>query len=109
METCRSRRAWSWIPKTLEACRFRRAICLRYAGCTRRRGRADAEFSLAAFAAVWGAFYEALSRWLTAFSGISSHFRPHRHLMTAHHYRAEMTVRFTIYQVTGAASRPTTA
>jgi putative transposase len=33
-------------------------------------------------------------RFLSAFSGISSHFRPRRHLMTAHDYRAEMTVRF---------------
>ncbi|MFF9691419.1 IS6 family transposase [Streptomyces sp. NPDC014623] len=49
-------------------------------------------------------------RFLSAFSGISPHFRPHRHLMTAAHHRAEMTVRFAIWdQITGAASRPTTA
>jgi putative transposase len=36
---------------------------------------------------------------LSAFSGISPHFRPRRHLMTAHHYRAEMTVRFAIFIV----------
>ncbi|MEV0695532.1 IS6 family transposase [Streptomyces sp. NPDC050388] len=43
-------------------------------------------------------------RFLAAFSGISPHFRPHRHRMTAAHYRAEMTVRFAIWdQVTGVA------
>ncbi|SOE08286.1 putative transposase [Streptomyces sp. 1222.2] len=41
---------------------------------------------------------------------ISPHFRPRRHLMTAHHYRAEMTIRFAIWdQITGTADRPTTA
>ncbi|CAL9667781.1 IS6 family transposase ISRH1 [Streptomyces sp. enrichment culture] len=49
-------------------------------------------------------------RFLAAFSGISPHFRPRRHLMTATAYRAEMTLRFAIWeQVTGADSRPTTA
>ncbi|MET7888718.1 IS6 family transposase [Streptomyces avermitilis] len=49
-------------------------------------------------------------RFLSAFSGISLHFRPHRHLMTASDHRAEMTIRFAIWdQITGAASRPTTA
>jgi putative transposase len=49
-------------------------------------------------------------RSLSAFSGISPHFRPHRHLMTASDHRAEMTIRFAIWdQITGAASRPTTA
>ncbi|MCX2928548.1 DDE-type integrase/transposase/recombinase, partial [Streptomyces sp. NEAU-W12] len=49
-------------------------------------------------------------RFLSAFSGISPHFRPRRHLMTASDYRAEMTVRFAIWeQITGAAGRPTTA
>ncbi|MFJ1673106.1 IS6 family transposase [Streptomyces bottropensis] len=37
-------------------------------------------------------------RLLSAFSGISPHFRPRRHLMPAHHYRAEMTVRFAIWE-----------
>ncbi|MFF8036327.1 IS6 family transposase [Streptomyces sp. NPDC016626] len=51
-----------------------------------------------------------VQRFLSAFSGISPHFRPRRHLMTASDHRAEMTVRFTIWdQITGAASRPTTA
>ncbi|MFE7652243.1 IS6 family transposase [Streptomyces bottropensis] len=41
-------------------------------------------------------------RFLSAFSGISPHFRPRRHLMPAHDYRAEMTVRFAIWeQITG--------
>jgi putative transposase len=44
----------------------------------------------------------AAQRFLAAFSGISPHFRPSRHLMTAPGYRAEMTIRFAIWdQVTG--------
>ncbi|CAL9331459.1 hypothetical protein SUDANB146_06424 [Streptomyces sp. enrichment culture] len=46
-------------------------------------------------------------RFLAAFSGISPHFRPRRHLVTAHDYRAEMTVRFAIWdQVTGVVAGP---
>ncbi|MEU2982049.1 DDE-type integrase/transposase/recombinase, partial [Streptomyces hirsutus] len=49
-------------------------------------------------------------RFLSAFSGISPHFQPRRHLMTAPGHRAEMTARFAVWdQVTGAAGRPTTA
>jgi putative transposase len=49
-------------------------------------------------------------RFLSAFSGISPHFRPRRHLMPAHHYRAEMTVRFAIRaQIAGVASPAATA
>uniref|UniRef100_A0AAU3IC06 IS6 family transposase n=1 Tax=Streptomyces sp. NBC_01393 TaxID=2903851 RepID=A0AAU3IC06_9ACTN len=49
-------------------------------------------------------------RFLSAFSGISPHFRPHRHLMTASDHRAQMTIRFAIWdQITGADSQPTTA
>ncbi|PWI06333.1 IS6 family transposase [Streptomyces sp. NWU339] len=67
---------------------------------TRQRERA-----MKGFRSVGGA-----QRFLAAFSGISPHFRPRRHLMTATAYRAEMTLRFAIWeQVTGAASRPTTA
>ncbi|MFI6063542.1 IS6 family transposase [Streptomyces sp. NPDC051286] len=52
----------------------------------------------------------AAQRFLAALSGISPHFRPHRHLMTASNYRTEMTVRFAIWdQITGAANLPTTA
>lgn len=52
----------------------------------------------------------AAQRFLSAFSGISPHFRPRRHLMTATGYQAEMTVRFTIWeQITGAAGPSTTA
>ncbi|MFD4764083.1 IS6 family transposase [Streptomyces sp. NPDC058439] len=52
----------------------------------------------------------AAQRFLAAFSGISPHFRPRRHLMTAPGYRAEMTIRFAIWdQVTGAASQPAAA
>lgn len=52
----------------------------------------------------------AAQRFLAAFSGISPHFRPHRHLMTAPNYRTEMTIRFAIWdQITGAANLPTTA
>lgn len=49
-------------------------------------------------------------RFLSAFSGISPHFRPRRHLMSAPDYRAEMTIRFAIWdQITGATGQPTTA
>ncbi|MEU0217982.1 IS6 family transposase [Streptomyces sp. NPDC006265] len=52
----------------------------------------------------------AAQRFLSAFSGISPHFRPRRHLMPAHHYRAEMTVRFAIWeQITGVAGLAATA
>ncbi|WP_217133011.1 IS6 family transposase [Streptomyces sp. AC558_RSS880] len=52
----------------------------------------------------------AAQRFLSAFSGISPHFRPRRHLMTAAAHRAEMSIRFVIWdQITGAADRPTTA
>jgi putative transposase len=36
-------------------------------------------------------------RFLSAFSGISPHFRPRRHLRTAARHRFEMTIRFTIW------------
>ena len=43
-------------------------------------------------------------RFLSAFSGISPHFRPRRHRLTAAQYRHEMTTRFTTWnQVTGLA------
>ena len=49
-------------------------------------------------------------RLLSAFSGLSPHFRPRRHLMPAPHHRAEMTVRFTVWeQITGVTDRPATA
>ncbi|MFC5227468.1 IS6 family transposase [Streptomyces fimbriatus] len=49
-------------------------------------------------------------RFLAAFSGISPHLRPRRHRMTASGYRAELTVRFAVWdQITGAAGRPVTA
>jgi putative transposase len=45
-----------------------------------------------------------------AFSRISPHFRPRRHLMAASEYRAEMTVRFAIRdRITGVTTLPTTA
>jgi putative transposase len=51
----------------------------------------------------------AAQRFLSAFSGISPHVRPRRHLMTAPNYRAEMTVRFELWdQVTSIAGLPTT-
>jgi putative transposase len=34
-------------------------------------------------------------RFLSAFSGISPHFRPRRHRLTAAQHRHEMTIRFT--------------
>lgn len=49
-------------------------------------------------------------RFLSAFSGISPHFRPRRHLMTAAAHRAKMTVRFAIWdQITGVVGLATTA
>ncbi|CAL9328148.1 hypothetical protein GCM10010243_18610 [Streptomyces matensis] len=49
-------------------------------------------------------------RFLSAFSGISPHFRPRRHLMSAPGYRAEMAIRFAIWdQITGAAGQPAKA
>ncbi|MEW2490760.1 DDE-type integrase/transposase/recombinase, partial [Streptomyces sp. NPDC048411] len=48
-------------------------------------------------------------RFLSAFSGISPHFRPRRHFMTAPDYRAEMTIRFAIWeQITATVGLPTT-
>ncbi|MFG2480872.1 IS6 family transposase [Streptomyces fagopyri] len=52
----------------------------------------------------------AAQRFLSAFTGISPHFRPRRHLMTGTRHRAEMTVRFTIWeQITGVTGRPAAA
>ncbi|WP_326769893.1 transposase [Streptomyces sp. NBC_01591] len=49
-------------------------------------------------------------RFLSAFSGISPHFRPRRHLMTATEYRTEMTTRFAIWdEITGATYQPIAA
>ncbi|MFE5549572.1 IS6 family transposase [Streptomyces sp. NPDC056534] len=48
-------------------------------------------------------------RLLSAFAGISPHFRPHRHLMTAGRHRFEMTLRYTLWNhITGAAGLPAT-
>ncbi|MFB7014216.1 IS6 family transposase [Streptomyces sp. NPDC056237] len=67
---------------------------------TRQRERA-----MKGFRSVGGA-----QRFLAAFSGISPHFRPHRHLMTASDHRAEMTVRFAVWdQITGVTVLPTAA
>ncbi len=44
-------------------------------------------------------------RFLSAFSGISPHFRPGRHRLSAKEYRRQMTDRFTIWnQITGTAT-----
>ncbi|MEV5433995.1 IS6 family transposase [Streptomyces sp. NPDC052701] len=52
----------------------------------------------------------AAQRFLSASSGISPPLWPHRHMMTALDHRAEMTVRFAVWdQVTGATNPPTTA
>ncbi|WP_326756814.1 IS6 family transposase [Streptomyces hirsutus] len=39
----------------------------------------------------------AAQRFLSAFSGISPHFQPRRHLMTAAEHHLEMTIRFTLW------------
>jgi putative transposase len=67
---------------------------------TRQRERA-----MKGFRSVGGA-----QRFLAAFSGISPHFRPRRHLMAAPTYRTEMIIRFAIWdQITGATGLPTAA
>ncbi|MFJ9012728.1 IS6 family transposase [Streptomyces canus] len=67
---------------------------------TRQRERA-----MKGFRSVGGA-----QRFLSAFSGISPHFRPLCHLMPASDYPAEMTVRFAIWdQITGTVGQPTAA
>ncbi len=67
---------------------------------TRQRERA-----MKGFRSVGGA-----QRFLSAFSGISPHFRPRRHQRAAPEHRAEMTIRFATWdQVTGAVGRPATA
>jgi hypothetical protein len=54
--------------------------------------------------------FSAAQRFLSAFSGISPHFRPRRHLMNATEHRTEMINRFAIWdQITGAAGQPATA
>ncbi|CAL9516794.1 IS6 family transposase ISRH1 [Streptomyces sp. enrichment culture] len=63
------------------------------------------ERAMKGFRSVGGA-----QRFLSAFSGISRPFRPRRHLMPAHDYRAETTVRFAIWeQITGVAGAAATA
>jgi putative transposase len=49
-------------------------------------------------------------KFLAAFSQISPHFRPRRHLLTATEYRTEMHHRFTTWnKITGTTAMPTTA
>jgi putative transposase len=62
---------------------------------TRQRERAMKRFTSARHA----------QRFLSAFSGLSPHFRPRRHRLSAGDYRREMTTRFTTWnQVTGTAT-----
>ena len=62
---------------------------------TRARERAMKKFTSAGHA----------QRFLSAFSGISPHFRPRRHRLTAEEYRREMNTRFTTWnEVTGTAT-----
>jgi putative transposase len=59
---------------------------------TRQRERAMKRFTSARHA----------QRFLSAFSVISPHFRPRRHLLHAEEYRSEMANRFSIWnEVTG--------
>ncbi len=52
----------------------------------------------------------AAQQFLSAFSGISPHFRPGRHLMTVARHRLEMTLRFTIWDhITGVTGLPAAA
>jgi putative transposase len=62
---------------------------------TRARERAMKRFTSARHA----------QRFLSTFSGISAHFRPRRHRLTAKEYRREMHTRFTTWnQITGTAT-----
>jgi putative transposase len=62
---------------------------------TRQRERAMKRFTSARHA----------QRFLSAFTGISPHFRPGRHRLSAEEYRREMTNRFTTWiEVTGTAT-----
>ena len=62
---------------------------------TRQRERAMKRFASARHA----------QQFLSAFSGISPHFRPCRHRLSAEEYRREMTDRFATWnQVTGTAT-----
>jgi putative transposase len=62
---------------------------------TRQRERAMKRFTSARH----------VQRFLSAFSGLSPHFRPRRHRLSAGDYRREMTTRFTTWnQVTGTAT-----
>ncbi|MFI6063144.1 IS6 family transposase [Streptomyces sp. NPDC051286] len=52
----------------------------------------------------------AAQRFLSAFSSISPHFRPRRHLRTAAEHRLEMTIRFTVWDhITENICQPATA
>ncbi len=62
---------------------------------TRQRERAMKRFKSARHA----------QRFLSAFSGISPHFRPRRHLLSAAHYRQVMADRFAVWnEITGVAT-----
>jgi putative transposase len=62
---------------------------------TRQRERALKRFTSAGHA----------QRFLSAFSGISPHFRPRRHRLSAEEYRREMGTRFATWnEVTGTAT-----
>ena len=46
-------------------------------------------------------------RFLSAFSGITPHFRPRRHLLSASEWRREMTDRFAVWnEITGLSAAP---
>ena len=62
---------------------------------TRQRERAMKRFESSGHA----------QRFLSAFSGISAHFRPRRHLLSAPQWRTEMTNRFAVWNqiITAAA------
>ena len=64
---------------------------------TRQRERAMKKFTSARHA----------QRFLSAFSGISPHFRLRRRRLSAAEYRSEMAVRFTTWnEITGTATGP---
>ncbi|MZE52146.1 hypothetical protein GTY86_12725, partial [Streptomyces sp. SID5770] len=68
--------------------------------CPRRRPPLNLTMPMKGFRSTGAA-----QRFLAAFSGISPHFRPRRHLLTASHYRLEMLIRFAIWDhITGTGT-----
>ncbi|GAA2569366.1 hypothetical protein GCM10010398_69140 [Streptomyces fimbriatus] len=89
--------------EVMPAVEHRQSKCLNNQAENSHQPTRQRERAMKGFRSMGGA-----QRFLSAFSGISPHFRLRRHLMPAADYRAEMTVRFAIWeQITGVASLST--